>query len=410
MPIYQEKDKKKITKDGRSWYFRVPYVNIYGKRIQHMSGKYLTKKEAQQAERKFLASIKDKSDNSDMRFKDLYLAFYEYQKDKVRETTFQTYYDRVPFLEYLDNIKLEDFNINHFESWKKIVNSKNIATSYKNDILKFLKAILNFGTKYYNFNFNSVYNKMTSFRNPNEMPKEMDYYTYEEFKHFISYETDLKYKCLFETLYYCGLRNGEMRGLTWDDIDFKTKKIRINKQIPTRYTSKTWKFTPTKTKNSTRTIAIADTLFEHLLELYSNVSQKPNFQKKWFVFGQADIPIVADNPSDRQRIICKKANIKKIRIHDFRHSCASFLINNGANVTLVAKYLGHTKIEETLNTYTHLFDSSENNVIDIINKKEKLDKIQSSGAEELTKIIDDLCSKGISVDDILNQLKNIKNQ
>lgn len=51
----------------------------------------------------------------------------------------------------------------------------------------------------------------------------------------------------------------------------------------------------------------------------------------------------------------KKPGVKQIRIHDFRHSCASLLINNGANITLVAKYLGHTKVDETLNAYSHMF-------------------------------------------------------
>lgn len=402
MAIYQEKRKNKITKDGRSWFFRVPYVDISGKRIQHMSGKYYTKKEAQVAEREFLASIKDKTDNTNMKFKDLYLAFYDYQKDKVKETTFQTYYDRVPFLKCLDNIKLEDFNINHYEMWKKNINSKNLATSTKNDILKFLKAILNYGSKYHNFNFSSVYNKMTNFTNPNEMPKEMEFYTYDEFKQFIKCETDLKYKCLFETLYYCGLRNGEMRGITWDDIDFNKQTIRVNKQIPTRYTSKSWKFTSPKTKSSIRTLPLAEALFNDLKELYNNVSQHSNFKSTWFVFGEADIPIVADNPNDRQKIICKKAKVKKIRIHDFRHSCASLLINNGANVAMVAKYLGHTKVEETLNTYTHLFDSELNSIINIINKLDKID------SKEVIDTIADLCDSGISKDDILNQLKNIK--
>ena len=59
--------------------------------------------------------------------------------------------------------------------------------------------------------------------------------------------------------------------------------------------------------------------------------------------------------TNHKNINCKLANVKQIRLHDFRHLCASLLINNGANVTLVAKYLGHTKIEETLNTYSHMF-------------------------------------------------------
>lgn len=148
-------------------------------------------------------------------------------------------------------------------------------------------------------------------------------------------------------------------------------------------------------------------LCEDLLKLYNDVSQHSNFKSTWFVFGQADIPIVADNPNERQKMLCKKSNVKKIRIHDFRHSCASLLINNGANVTIVAKYLGHTKVEETLNTYTHMFESSLNSVVDIINK---IDKMQSSNSTEVIDTIADLCNNGISINEILNQLKNIKNQ
>lgn len=405
MAVYQEKNKKKWTKDGRSWYFRVPYIDLTGKRKQHWSCFYLTKKEAQEGERQFLASVKDKADNTNMRFKDLYSAFYEHQREIVKDTTYQTYLDRVPFLEYLDNIKLVDFNINHYNMWKKKINSKPIATSYKNDILKFLKAILNFGTKWYNFNFTSVYNKMDNFTNPNEVSKEMDFYTYDEFKTFISYETDLKYTCLYETLYYCGLRNGEMRGLTWEYVDFDKKEIYIKRQIPTRYSSKNWKFTSPKTKKSERRIPLCNVLYEHLKALYNEVSQYKNFNKNWFVFGDAEVPIVADNPSYRQEAICKRIGLKKIRIHDFRHSCASLLINSGANVTIVAKYLGHTKVEETLNTYSHMFESALTSVVDVINN---IDKKQTTSSNEVIDTITNLCKNGVSINDILNLLKGLQ--
>lgn len=290
MAVYQYPiNSKKRTKDGRSWYFRVPYTSLSGKRIQHYSKNYHTKKEALQAEREFLLTECERTDNKNMKFKDLYEAFYEYQKEKVKETTFQTYKDRVPFLKMLDDIKLIDFNIMHFEKWKKEINKKDIANSYKNDILKFLKAILNFGTKYFDFNFSSVYNKMTNFTNPSEVHKEMDFYTLDEFHKFISYETDLKYICLFETLFYCGLRNGEMRAVTWNDIDFDKKILHIRRQIPTRYSSKNWKFTSTKTKNSKRQIPICDVLFEHLTELYNEQSKYSNFRKDWFVFGTGNM-------------------------------------------------------------------------------------------------------------------------
>ena len=69
--------------------------------------------------------------------------------------------------------------------------------------------------------------------------------------------------------------------------------------------------------------------------------------------------------------LADKAGLKRITIHDFRHSCASILINNGANVTLVAKYLGHTKIEEPLNTYSHMFSTALDSVVSVIDSLEE---------------------------------------
>ena len=63
---------------------------------------------------------------------------------------------------------------------------------------------------------------------------------------------------------------------------------------------------------------------------------------------------------------CKLADVKQIRLHDFRHSCASLLFNKGANVQVVAKYLGHTKIEETLKAYSHPFTSTLDEVVAVI--------------------------------------------
>lgn len=72
---------------------------------------------------------------------------------------------------------------------------------------------------------------MTNFTNPNERKKEMLFYTLDEFQRFLSVETNLKFRCAFQTLFYCGLRNGELRGLTWNDIDFNRSTLTVNKYI-----------------------------------------------------------------------------------------------------------------------------------------------------------------------------------
>ncbi len=77
-------------------------------------------------------------------------------------------------------------------------------------------------------------------------------------------------------------------------------------------------------------------------------------------------PIADSNIYLRRTKLATLAGLKVIGIHDFRHSCASLLVNKGANVQVVAKYLGHTKVEETLKTYSHLFTSTLDEVVAVI--------------------------------------------
>lgn len=272
------------------------------------------------------------------------------------------------YLEPLENIKLESFNIRHFEMWRQFMNSKLISTRYKNGIYKYLKALMNFGTKWYDINFIKVYNKMTNFTNPNERKKEMAFYTLEEFQRFLPVETDLKFRCAFQTLFYCGLRNGELRGLTWNDINFNRSTLTVNKNIvkvPDPKTGKPYTVTSPKTSLSYRTIPIPIFLLKDLSDLYNDDANYYGFRDSWYVFGNID-PLAATTLLYRKTKNAFMARVKDIRIHDFRHSCASLLIVSGANITLVAKYLGHSKIDETLNTYSHMYQNRLDTIVNII--------------------------------------------
>ena len=361
-------EQYKWTKDGRKWVFYTYIPTLSGKRKKYTSKAYRTKQEALAAESKFATTMGYLNENKDMTFKELYTAYYSYQEDKVKSTTLKTYRDRIRYMKLLDNIKLKNLDVKYYELWRKEINKLDIATAYKNDIQKFIKIVLNWGEKMYGFNFRRFYTKITNFSNPNEIKKEMDFYTLEEFKTFISFEDDIKFKCLYETLYYCGLRRGEARALTWEDIDFNNKELRVNKNIAQigGENSKKYSITTPKTKSSIRTIPIAETLLNDLKMLYEDNKNIYSFKNNWFVFGNND-PITNWQVRNRKNLICEKANLKQIRIHDFRHSCASLLINNGANITMVAKYLGHAKIDETLNTYSHMFRNKLNDIVNTIN-------------------------------------------
>ena len=91
------------------------------------------------------------------------------------------------------------------------------------------------------------------------------------------------------------------------------------------------------------------------------------FNDSYFVIGDI-APQISSTITARKNRNCEIAGVKQIRIHDFRHSCAFLLIYKGANIITVSKLLGHTKIDETLNTYSHMFKNKLNDIVNTINK------------------------------------------
>jgi len=368
MPVYKSNDE---TKNGRSWYFKVQYDDFYEEGLTMVSKKFNTMAEAKDAEIKFLINAeKMKKVPTRMTFKELFESFCIHKSKIVKDSTYKGYYDKIKHFKPFMSVKCVDYNICQFEKWRASMIKKKFGLRYKNDLLKFWKSILNYGTNWYGFNFSSVYRKMERFRDPDAVKTEMKFYTYNEFKKYLSNEDDLMYKCLWQIFYYCGLRHGEARGLQWSNIDFENHTLSVTKQIIDDVSKKRpYKMTPPKTKSSNRTIPIQNNLYYDLLKFKDYLSEKDMFDKNNFViFGNSPIePFSPNIIRSRRNSLAEISKLKKIRIHDFRHSCASLLINSGANVSVVSKYLGHSEIEETLNTYSHMFPHALDQVINVIN-------------------------------------------
>lgn len=370
MPIAKSKTP---TKDGRCWYFRVCYKDEFDNNQRYQSKKYLTKYEAKEAEAQYINELKNNPVKvpEKMTLEDLWKSFMAYQDDKVRISTKVGYKYVEKHYKELFHIKCVDYNIQHFEAWKKVMNKKDMNDVSKNDVLKTFKAMLHYGTKIYNFNFNQVLALMQKFKSPGETKKEQDFYVYKEFEKFLTGEDEPRYIILWKTLYYCGLRIGEARGLQWKDIDWKKKTIWINKQVQSinNYSS-SYYICDTKTPKSNRKIPMCDDLYDSMKEYYDSVKKYKNFNEEFFCFGEDKgiTPIPYSTARRRKVVVAEKAGVKEIRLHDFRHSCASLLINSGANISVVSKYLGHSDINETLNTYSHMFDSALNSVVDVMNE------------------------------------------
>lgn len=186
-----------------------------------------------------------------------------------------------------------------------------------------------------------------------EIEKHVNYWTLEEFRRFVEVVDDEVYYALFMTLYYSGMRKGELLALTWGDIDLDNNTINVDKTEYYRVITKP------KTKASIRTLLMP----KHVMTLLSRLKAKRDPKMTYRVFGEFNDSISTSTLDITFHRYIKKAKVKKIRIHDFRHSHASYLINNNVIVSVVAKRLGHGDVATTLNTYSHLYPSTEKEAV-----------------------------------------------
>jgi len=163
----------------------------------------------------------------------------------------------------------------------------------------------------------------------------------------------------FAIAFYMGLRKGEILALHWSDIDGACLDIK-------RSINENGVETPPKNKASIRRIQIPIPLMEILLAHKERQMQLPNFNEDSKILGDGKC-LSRTAIKTRNIRYASQAELKIIRIHDFRHSHASFLAFMGINIQEIARRLGHAKIEMTWNTYSHLYPQEEERAIAVLN-------------------------------------------
>lgn len=356
MAVFKDKEK---TKDGRQWYFKVYYTDISGNKKVYKSKKFETKKEALEEEAKFI--ISNDKPTSKVDFKTIY---YDYINEYKKNTKISTFYTNerlinkhiLPFF-----IDKKEITINDLRKFKDHLDKVDLNNRYKQKIFMILKSICSFGNKYYNYDI-KAFNIVDNFKNNDEI-KKFNFWTYEEFNNFINVIDDIKWKTFFMMLYYTGARKGELLALTWKD--YASESINIDKSITTKTNGDGWKITTPKNKSSIRKVLLPKKMIEQLEIYFKEQKKYINFNDDWFIFGGIE-PLSMSSIDRAKNKYVKMANVKNIRIHDFRHSHASLLINNGASVLIVSKRLGHRDIATTLNIYSHMFPDEQIKIINLI--------------------------------------------
>ena len=227
----------------------------------------------------------------------------------------------------------------------------NYSQTYLKKINTELNSIINYAKRFYDLNTNPGGKAGTIGKAKAE---EMDYWTYDEYIAFREGVKDkpLSYIC-FEVLYWTGMREGELLALSPADIDFDNKLISINRTY--RRIGGKDVFTSPKTRKSKRKIPIPDFLCQELSD-YIQSRYMLDADERLF-------PVTKSYLSHEMIRGCKNTGVKKIRIHDIRHSHASLLINQGCDALMLADRLGHEKVSTTLNTYSHLFPHKQQELV-----------------------------------------------
>lgn len=369
MAIYKDKNK---TKDGKCWYYAVYKKDFNGDSKKYKSKRYLTKTEAQQAERIFLM----KRDNPINKPFSLVADAYFEELSKIRkESTLFTYKEAYNkhILPYFGETNINTLSIPIIKNWHEKMQNKGYSIAYLNKLHNIMKNIFNFAMVNFGLESNPEDIIGTFQRKNEEIIKEQKirYITFDEFNKFISVIDNITWKTYFTFLYYTGMRKGEIAALTWNDIDLNNNEITVNKNLSLK-TSDKYKITSTKNYIN-RKIKMSKSLKQQLTLYKNEIMKYTDFNNNWFVFGCSNF-MPYTTIARYKDYYFNLAGIKPITIHEFRHSHVSLLINEylkfGQTDTtkffiMMSQRLGHS-IQVMQRTYMHLFPTIQNEIVDIL--------------------------------------------
>ena len=344
MPVYK-------NKENGTWYVLTRYVDWKGNRKQKCKRGFQTKKEAQEWERVFQQQNTADMDMTFEAFVELYVSDV---KPRIKENTWLTkeHIITTKILPYFGSRVISEITTKDVLAWQNELlayrdeKHQPYSQTYLKTVHNQLSAIFNHAVRHYDLRSNPA---AKAGNMGTEEHKEMLFWTKEEYKKFADVMMDkpVSYYA-FEMLYWCGIREGELLALTMEDFDFEKGTVRINKSYQ-RLHGKDVITTP-KTKKSNRTIKMPQFLCDEMQDYFGMLyGQKKN--ERIFVISKNYLHREMDRGS-------KEAGVKRIRIHDLRHSHISLLIDMGFSAVAIADRVGHESIEITYR-YAHLFPSKQ---------------------------------------------------
>lgn len=345
---------------GNKWRVACYYTDWQGKRVKHEKRGFATKKEAVTYEREFLAKMTKDINMGFGTFIDIYMRDI---KPQIKLSTYVTKENIINthIRPYFENKSLSSINSTDILQWQNELlclrddDGRGYKQTYLRTIQNQLNAIFNHAVKYYDLPKNpSIVNKKMG----KTKAKEMLFWTKEEYLKFIEAVKDkpMSYYA-FQLLYWTGIRCGELLALTMEDFDLEKRTMRINKTFQVIKGEEV--ITSPKTEKSNRIIELPKFLCEEMDDYFGTL-YKPNSKSRIFEVTKYYLHHEIARG-------CKTSGVKKIRIHDLRHSSCALLINLGYSPIQIAERLGHESVTIT-ERYSHLYPSVQRDMANSLNK------------------------------------------
>lgn len=331
-----------------SWTAQFWYEDIYGKRRHKCKRGFETEEEAMA----FEDAYKNKTRGSmDMKLADFIGVYAEDVKPMIREYTWNTreYIINDKIIPVLGKKRMRDITTADIIAWQngllsgKRKGGKPYSATYLRTVNSALRAVFNHAERFYGLHPNPM-KKAPAIGSKNA--REMNIWTKDQYLKFadaIAEETELY--VAFELLYWTGIRLGELLALMPQDFDFSSSTMNICHSY--RRLKGQDKLTPPKTEKSIRKIILPEFLRDEVRDYVCNVALVGHDERIFEGIGDNQLRDTINGESER-------LGLPKIRIHDFRHSHVSLLIDMGFSAVAIAERTGHESAEITFR-YGHMF-------------------------------------------------------
>lgn len=377
----------------RGWGIRIRLQEQGKMKTKNLAG-FKTEKEANDAYLQFMSTYKKQSNPINapiykLKIEDIFPVYLKVKSSEVKQST---YYDiikcfNINILPYFTGRIVTTITTQDVRDWQDFLVSKDYALKTKQKNRAYLNNLFDYLHKEYGIE--NVVERVKGFSKKLETsaPAEMNIIEPAEYQEFEKTIEDLHDKTMFNILYLCQTRKGEMCALTWNDWLEDKQKLNVDKtfsrisfdgtqdQYPVPKASVIKEFIvgqkskyivhSPKSSNSVRKIDLPDSTINYLQQLYDIRSQEQDFSNDEFIFGKRGSFLNYTTLSNRFEKYKAKSNInQKVRVHDLRHSGVSLLINTYQNSSsnintlqlefIIAERIGDT-VEQVIKTYGHLF-------------------------------------------------------